>query len=258
MKKKILIAISLLLISTALLSNEFSFRKYQHVRQFYKEICDDVIDIAIKHHVPPAAVMAIAGLESGYGSGYVAQITGNILSLGAFKGENQLPSLYLPYSKSKRKVIFDSNEIKQCDTSDLKWKQRDKSLKKDYRPNSYAGTTKNLSLLLNDKKLKEQALKACVNDFVSKWITISSKVKVFKDARNWLESKVANFGIEILFDEDVNKKFISMIGGHPHSFNYRETWPKKVQLIMYKTGLVKLSSDIYMGRKSFNDAWSNK
>jgi len=256
--KNILIIFALILTSNILFSKEYSFRKYQHVKQFYKNIYADAIDVAIKYNIPPAAIMAIAGLESGYGSGYVAQITGNILSLGAFKGDNELPSLYLPYSKSKKKVLFDPSEIKQCAKNDLVWKQRPKSLKRDYRPSSNAGTTKELELLKHNEKLKEQAFKACLNDFATRWIIKDSKVKVFKDAKNWIENKVTLSGKKILFDEDTNKKFISMIGGHPHSFNYRETWPKKAKLIMSKAGLVKLANDIFINKKNFNDAWSNK
>ena len=83
---------------TNLFSSEYSFRKYIHVESFYSDISLDSIEIGVKNNIPPAAMMAIAGLESGYGSGYVAQITGNILSLGAFKGDKELPRLYLPYS----------------------------------------------------------------------------------------------------------------------------------------------------------------
>ncbi len=237
--------------------SEFTFRKYNHVKDFYQDNCIDAIEVAKLYKLPPAAVLAIAGLESGYGRGYVAQITGNILSLGAFKGDKELPRLYLPYSKSKQAVIFDPNEIKKHPQNDLSWKKRPKSLKRDYRPIPFAGTTDNLELLAYDKNLKHKATRACFNDFATRWIIDSSKVKVFKETRIWLDKIVEENGIEILFSKDVNIEFISRIGGHPHSFNYRETWPKKAKLIMKKAGLVKLTNDIYFKTMDFDNAWSN-
>jgi hypothetical protein len=255
--KKSIISLILLLSFSTLYSSEFSFRKYNHVKEFYKDNCMEAIDVAKKHKLPPAAILAIAGLESGYGRGYVAQITGNILSLGAFKSDNELPRLYLPYSKSKQRVIFDPNEISKHTKADLTWKKRPKSLKRDYRPSPYAGTTKKLELLSYDEALKHSAHKACFNDFATRWIIDSSNVKVFKEARIWLDKLVDKHGVEILFTKEVNMEFISKIGGHPHSFNYRETWPKKAKLIMNKVGLVKLTNDIQYKAMSFDNAWSN-
>ncbi|MCF6340971.1 MAG: glucosaminidase domain-containing protein [Sulfurimonas sp.] len=240
---------------TNLLSSDFSFRKYQHVKSFYSDISLNSIEIGLKHNIPPAAIMAIAGLESGYGNGYVAQITGNILSLGAFKGDKELPRLYLPYSKTNKNIIFDSKKIKESDKNDLSWEQRPKSYKRDYRPKPYAGSTSNLELLSYNIKLKDKAHKDCLNDFATRWIKSSSKVKVFRNARVWLNKQVSSRGSDILFDDNTNKKFIEMIGGHSHSFNYRKTWPKKAKLIMAKAGLVKLTSDIHIKKMNFNKAW---
>ncbi|QOY53451.1 glucosaminidase domain-containing protein [Candidatus Sulfurimonas baltica] len=247
-----------LFFSTALFSSQYPYRKYEHVKKFYSEICLDAIEIGIKHQIPPAAIMAIAGLESGYGRGYVSQITGNILSLGAFSGDKELPSLYLPYSKLSKTIVYDKKIIKNHSENDLLWKKRAKSLKRDYRPYPYAGTAKKLELLKYDKKLKQKAYRECLNDFASRWIVRKSKVKVFRDARVWLNKKVLNNGISILFDPAVNEKFIDIIGGHPHSFNYRKAWPKKAKYIMKKTGLVELTTDIFNEKNDFNKVWSNK
>ncbi|WP_455757192.1 glucosaminidase domain-containing protein [Sulfurimonas sp.] len=257
--KKLLIIFGLVYIfALSVYASEYSFRKYNHVKKFYSEITLEAIEISKKHKLPAAAVLAIAGLESGYGSGYVSQITGNILSLGAFKQDRELPSLYLPYSKSKKKVLFDPKEIKKYAKKDLVYKQRPKSLKRDYRPEKYAGSTSNLEFFKYNKELKQQAYKACLNDFATRWIVDSSNIKVFRNARAYLDSLVNEKGNKILFSKSTNKNFIDKIGGIPNSFNYRKTWPKKVKLIMNRTGLVQLVNDINFDKMSFDEAWDNK
>jgi len=256
---KLLLA-SLMLLSALsnLEATQYSFRKYLHVESFYKAISKDAIELGVKNNIPPAAIMAMAGLESGYGRGYVAQITGNILSLGAYKSDKELPSLYLPYSKSLKTVLFDPKKIKKHPASDLVWKQRPKSLKRDYRPTPYAGTTKNLELLTYDSKLKEKANKACINDFVTRWINESSNIKIFANAKIWLNEEVSKHGTQILFTKEINEGFIDIIGGHSHSFNYRKTWPNKAKLIMHKAGLVDLAKDLHTNKLSFKDSWRVK
>lgn len=257
--KKLLIMLSIIVISSSsLYAEKYSFRKYGHVKDFYSFIAKDAIDISVKYNLPPAAVLAIAGLESGYGRGYVAQITGNIMSLGAFKGDKELPRVYLPYSASKNKILFIPKEIKKQPASDLSWKKRPKSYKRDYRPAKFAGTTKNLELLSYDKSLKHKANMASLTDFATRWISPTSKVKVFRDTRAWLDKQVKKNGTKILFSMSLNKEFIDRIGGHKNSFNYRKTWPKKAKLIMKKVGLVQLVSNIYMKKMSFKDAWRKK
>ena len=239
-------------------AKQYSFRKYLHVESFYEAIYKDAIELGIKNNIPPAAIMAIAGLESGYGRGYVSQITGNILSLGAYKSDKELPSLYLPYSKSSKIVLFDPKEIKKHHKDDLVWKQRPKSLKRDYRPDPYAGTIKNLELLTYDKELKKKANRACINDFVTRWINESSNIKVFANSKLWLNEEVSKNGTKALFTHETNIKFIDTIGGHPNSFNYRKTWPKKAKIILNKVGLVELSKNLYINRLNFKDSWRDK
>ena len=255
MRKIILIVVLFVMSIDAI---EFTFRKYAHVKEFYSEITLDAIELAKKHKLPPSAILAIAGLESGYGSGYVAQITGNILSLGAYKSDKELPRLYLPYSKSKKKVLFDSKIIKKQAKSDLVFKKRPESLKRDYRSEPYAGTDKSLELLKYNDKLRREARRACFDDFASRWIVKTSKVKVYRDIRIWLDAMVKKHGVKILFTKEVNQVFINKIGGRDNSFNYRKSWPKKVNLIMSRVGLVKLTNDIYFKDMSFIDAWNNQ
>jgi hypothetical protein len=250
------VALSISLFSASVGSLEqLSFRQYQHVKMFYQEITPAVLEVSEKYQLPAAAILAIAGLESGYGSGYVSQITGNILSLGAFSHDKELPALFLPYSSELDKVIFDPAIIKQQSEADLNWQQRPKSLKRDYRPSPYAGTNAKLELLTEDNALKSLANRACMKDFATRWIVTTSKVNAFKDARLWLDQVVSKNGADRLYNDDINQIFIGKIGGHPRSFNHRGTWPKKVALIMQKVGLVALVNDIKNNNLSFNEAW---
>ncbi|MBI9038808.1 MAG: glucosaminidase domain-containing protein [Bacteroidales bacterium] len=256
---KHLLSIFILLITTSLFSQSepYSFRKYANVESFYQLLTKEAIEVGVKNNVPPAALLAIAGLESGYGSGYVAQITGNILSLNAGKGDKKLPPLYLPTCGDKDVVLFDSTEIKSCPKKNLNWKQRPSSLKHDYRPAPYAGTIKNLAYLKHNPNQRILAQKACLNGFARRWLSKNNKNNVFRDASLWLDSLVNKEGTKALFSKEVNIKFISMIGGHPNSFNFREIWPKKVKRIMNKVGLVNLCSEMYEKKLSFEQAWKN-
>ena len=113
---KHLLSILILVITASLFaqSEQYSYRKYANVESFYQLLTKEAIEVGIKNNVPPAALLAVAGLESGYGSGYVAQITGNILSLDADKGDKELPPLYLPTCGDNETVLFDSTEIEAC------------------------------------------------------------------------------------------------------------------------------------------------
>jgi len=250
-----------LLILTLLLSitqaQKFKYREFKNVENFYSSITKDVIELSIKYKTPPAVILAIAGLESGYGSGYISQITGNLLSLGANKNDTQLPALNLPYCQNDKtkKTLFDPLEQKKC--TELIWKQRPKSLKKDYRPEGIAGSKKNLEYFKYHPAKLKQANKDAVEDFVTVWINKNHKYAPFRDARIWLDKKIEKEGIDTLFTKTTNMKFASLIGGRNNSFNYRETWPKKVKYILTKTGLTELCASIYYEKKSFLQAWKN-
>jgi len=242
----------------SLYADEYSLRKYTHVKSFYETLTPLVIEMSNKHKLPAASILAVAGLESGYGTGYVSQITGNVLSLGAFKGDKELPGLYLPYSKGLKRILFDPREIRKRPKKDLFFKKRAKSLKRDYRPYRYAGTKHHLELLKYNELLRTKAHKACLNDFATRWITLNSKIKVFKNARRWLNRQVYLKKEKILDSMSLNIAFINKIGGVSHSFNHRRSWPKKVNFIMKRTGLIALVNDIKYKNMSFEEAWENK
>jgi len=233
----------------------YRYRKYPHVKNFYKVISKEVVKIALKYNVPPAAVLAIAGVESGYGRGYVAHITGNILSLGAKTNEPELPALYLPNLKLNKSKILYGDVIKEYSEEALAWKQRPKSLKKDYRPKSIAGTIKNLDYLDKNLKEKSKANLACIEDFVKVWINKNKKFRPFVDARVMLDKEVKLHSKNILFDRDLNIKFIYMISGKENSFNYRKTWAPKVVKIMDNVGLIELAKVLHVKDKRFKEVW---
>ena len=235
----------------------YRYRKYLHVKNFYKDISKDAVEMALKYNVPPAALLAIAGVESGYGSGYVARITGNILSLGAKSNEAELPALYIPNLKDDKSKILYGSMIKKYESDRLVWKKRPKSLKKDYRPKNLAGGLLELDFLDKHPSKKVQANLACLEDFATNWISKNKKFKPFIEARKMLDKQVSLHGKDILFDKDLNIKFIYMISGKKNSFNYRKTWAPKVTKIMKNIGLIELTKALHVEDKSFDTLWGS-
>ena len=159
-----------------------SYQELKYVRDFYKIVAPIAVELGIKYQVPPAAIMAIAGVESGYGRGYVSRITGNILSLGAKKNEPELPALTLAVTKDNQ-ILYSEDDILKYKKSDLQYKKRPKSLKKDYRPKPFAGTDKNLDYFDKHPDAKKIAIKENIKDFVKYWISKNNSFKPFRDAR---------------------------------------------------------------------------
>lgn len=237
------------------MQKKFSLRKYNHVTEFYSRISWPAIQTCVANNVPPAAVLAIAGLESGWNKGYVGRITGNILSLGARKGDAELPGLRLPRILSTKQILFDSLEILKYNVNELQWEDRPESLKKDYRPPSIAGTPYQLAYFKYHPVEKANAQVQNITDFLTIFISRRSRIAVYREARHLMDSLVQQNGKEILFDEATAKKFIYTIGGRLNSFNYRETWPKKVEYIMRNAGLLELTGEMYLEQKDFEEAW---
>ena len=237
-----------------LFASEYRYRKYEHIKIFLKPLAKETVKLGLKYNIPPSAILAMACVESGYGRGYVASVSGNILSLGTNKGEKELPALYLPNIKNPYKIIYNPKEIAQYKSRELRYKKRAKSLKKDYRPTPYAGTSKNLQYFDEHPKKKVKANLACIEDFCKVWISDKNRFKPFKKARIDLENRVKKYGKSTLFTLSTSKEFINNIGGKKNSFNYRKTWGKKVITVMKNIGLIELSKDINNGT-SFEEAW---
>ena len=87
-------------------TKKYSLRKYAHVKSFYKGMSKKATQLCLDNNIPPAALLAITGLESGWDSGYIGQITGNILSLGTRRGDTELPALRFLKTTQKQKRML--------------------------------------------------------------------------------------------------------------------------------------------------------
>ena len=200
-------------------------------------------------------MLAIAGLESGWNQGYVGKISGNILSLNSTKKNRQLPALYLPTLIKENKVLFDSVKIKNYKPSELNWKKRPESYKKDYRPLPFRATTFNLAYFENNPTEKTKAHLQNITDFVTTFIGRKSRLKVYRNARKKMDSLVNIHGKKILLEEKTSNDFVNLISGKINSYNFRKTWPKKVINIIKKAGLIELTKQLNNG-ESFMVAWN--
>lgn len=236
-------------------TRKYTLRKYENVTEFYRRIAKKATNICLENNVPPAAILAIAGLESGWNQGYVGRITGNILSLGTRKGDIELPALRLPRLKSSGQILFDSLEIIKYRKDELTWEDRPPSLKKDYRPIQYAGKKHNLAYFKYHPNEKAKAHVDNLNDFVTLFISRESRIKAYRDARKLMDEMVAAQGKEILLEESTAIRFVNEIGGKPNSFNFRETWPVKVTTIIKNVGLANLTAELYNNNNKFSDVW---
>ena len=254
MKKVIIIFLLSCFIQPISAQQNYSLRKYAHVKSFYKRISKKATELCIENNIPPAALLAITGLESGWDSGYIGQITGNILSLGLRKGDIELPALHLPRLIKTKKILFDSLEIIKYSKSELKWENRPESLKKDYRPKHIAGTTYQLAYFKYHQKEKAAAQIANIKDFVTVFIGRKSRLKAYRNARKKMDDLVVKHGKEILLQQQTAIDFVNEIGGKPNSYNFRETWPKKVIYIIKRAGLSELTSDLHK-KITFEKSW---
>ncbi|MDO6736551.1 hypothetical protein [Wenyingzhuangia sp. 2_MG-2023] len=234
---------------------DFKYRKYNHVKEFYKRLALPITELCVQHRVPPGAVLSILSLESGWGQGYVGKITGNFLSLNASGNEAELPALKMPKNIFTKKTIIDRTKLAKTSKTSIVWENRPPSLKKDYRPQGIAGTTKDLDYFIRRPDELTQANLKNVTDFVSRFISETSRIKAYREARALLDQQIAEHGVGILFDDSLNRKFVYTIGGRPNSYNFRKTWPQKVMSIYKNVGANELLKDLYTNKNTFEQAW---
>jgi hypothetical protein len=232
----------------------FSTRRYSHVKNFFANIASYSTTTCVEQNIPPAALLAIAALESGWNRGYVGRITGNILSLGLRKGDIRLPALTLPVVIESGKILFDPEVIKTYKSSELRIEKRPPSLKKDYRPAPYTGSLDNLAYLDHHPKEKAKAQQQNIKDFVTIFVSRTSSIKAYRDTRAKMDRLVALHGKEILLKKETALAFVYGIGGKKRSYNNHKAWPKKVEKIMKNAGLVDLTQKLY-DKKSFKESW---
>ena len=256
MRNYLFLLITLCFTTTTFSQSNLSLRKYSHVKSFYKGMVQKTTKMCLEENIPPAALLAIAGLESGWDSGYIGQITGNILSLGTRRGDTELPALRLPRLLKIKKILFDSLEILTYSKKELKWENRPESLKKDYRPKAIAGTKYQLAYFKYHPKEKAAAHLANIRDFVTVFIGRKSRIKAYRETRKKMDSLVTKLGKNILLEEQTAIDFINGIGGKLNSYNYRKTWPKKVIYIIKNAGLTSLTKQLNKGI-SFDKSWKN-
>jgi len=235
---------------------KYRFRKYNHVKRFYEKLSVNATKICMEENIPPAALLAIAGLESGWNKGYIGKITGNILSLGASprRGDTELPALRLPRVIKTKELLFNEVDIAKYKKSELRYENRPSSLKKDYRPAPYAGTIKNLGYLENHPKVKAQAQAQNIKDFVTVFISRKSRISAYRKTRANMDALVKKHGKKILLEDKTAMAFIHGIGGKKYSYNYRKEWPIKVINIIHAVGLSELTKDLNEG-KTFEESW---
>ena len=234
--------------------SKYRLRKFRHVTEFYQMMSKQATKICLENNIPPAALLSIAALESGWNRGYVGQISGNILSLGLRKGDSKLPPLNLPRLKKTDEILFDSLEIIKYQQSELKWENRPSSRKKDYRPKPWGGTKYNLAYFKYHPKERGKAFAENINDFVTIFISRDSKIKAYRNTRELMDDLVEKYGKKILLQEKTINEFINGIGGKKNSFNYRKSWPKKVKSIIKNVGLIDLTKDLHNGM-IFEESW---
>jgi hypothetical protein len=111
-----------------------------------------------------------------------------------------------------------------------------------------------LSYFKYHPKEKSIAQIANIKDFVTVFISRKSRIKAYRDARKKMDDLVAKYGKEILLEEKTAIQFIYGIGGKKNSYNFRETWPKKVIYIIKKAGLVELTKKLHQ-ENSFLKSW---
>ncbi len=234
--------------------SQYKLRKYPHVTALYQMMAKKATEICLNYNIPPAALLAITGLESGWNRGYVSHITGNILALGAGKADTTLPALRLPKLKSTGKILYDSLEIIKYDDDELIWENRPKSKKKDYRPGKLAGSRYNLAYFKYHPRERSNAYAQNINDFIQLIIDEEKNIKAYKETIDLMNKLVNKNGKKTLLTKETAYIFINGIGGKKNSYNYRKSWVRKVKSIIKHAGLIELTKDLANG-KSFEESW---
>jgi len=218
-------------------SSGYSGWKYPQVQLFFEHFTPIVLQEALLNGIPPAAVLAIAALESGYDTGYVANVSGNILSLNARQKDPMLPPLHVPVQG--KSVIVDQQKLKALLASGtpVDYEVRPPSLKKDYRPAPYAGTTAHLDYFQIHPEEKYNAWSENVQDLVYGRLSPDSRIPAYVETRQFCDQIKESRSLNQLLASSSAIQFLAKIGGKPLSYNVRPSWRIRTQEVVTRLGL---------------------
>lgn len=236
-------------------NKQFPFRKNMIAKNMIARLACPIIDLCLTHKVPPAAIIAMMGVESGWGYAANATITGNYLGTNTLSKEYRLPAVTFHKHITTGKYIFSKADLLKYHPKEITTIKKPASLKKDYRPEKIRGTNKDLGYFQKNPTELTEANIHNAKDFVFKSISENSSIKSYKEARLLLDKAVDKYGEKILFDKKFNIKFLQTIGGRPSSFNTHKRWPGDITRTLIQTGLVELCYEMQYGNKEFEESW---
>lgn len=236
---------------------EYLSRKIPKIAFFYKHIAVDLIKASVRANIPPAAVLAIVGLESKYGENYISKITGNITGAVALERENMMPPVKLPSLRYGYQAFLNKKKVAKHRPSDIRWVQYPPSYLIDYRPIPLRGTELKLDYFEYRPLLKKHAQIQSVVDFGALIISNKSEFDAIKEARQWLDELVAQEGKQVIFESQVAYAFIDKISGRGKNTypKYNKAWGAKVKRLIESTGFVPFVRDLHHKRYTFEEAW---
>ena len=224
-------------------------RRFPWVMEFYRELTPIAVEEAMRTGIPAPAIMAIAGHESGFGRGYVARVSGNILSLGARGSDVVLPPLtVLENGRGEILLEFDRTTRQQSIPSGYRWVKKPPSYKKDYRPPGICGTDGGFDYFIKNPAERLAAWRKNVRDFAEGRINEDSPVEAYRRAYQFARKMKNSHSRSYVFSERRAMEFIRLVGGHPQSFNSNPEWPDRVISLLRRAHLSEIAEDYYHGR----------
>ncbi|MBN2143699.1 MAG: glucosaminidase domain-containing protein, partial [Candidatus Aureabacteria bacterium] len=214
------------------------FKKWNDssITTFIRDLTPIVMRESLKTGAPPAAILSIACLESGFGAGYIAGISGNILSLNAKQNETMLPPLTVYVYKNK--IIFNKIKLKEVLSvgKPLEIQLRPASLKKDYRMEGFGGGTTHLDYFIHHPQQRYLAWEKNIQDLLYDRLNPKSKNIPYLESYRFCQELKNSGRLDALLADSSAIKFLYLIGGRPLSFNPREEWRTKTEKLVVTFG----------------------
>ena len=232
----------------------YSHWEKNEIVKFLKNCTPIILAECLEKGAPPASILSIACLESGFGKSYVSRVSGNLLSLNALDTETALPPLQLPVV-GHNDYIIDTQRLKKmlATGNEIKVVKRPASLKKDYRPKEIAGGFTELDYFLYHQEEKFSAWQNNIKDLLYNRISEKSAYSAYRETNALCLRIKTNRSITLLFSNKTSTHFLSLIGGRPQSYNANLSWRQKTHNIVYSMGLdVYLRNYLMLYKKEFN------